>query len=299
VENAEELKLDNIRDFSYMPSSAFPAGPEITAKAKVSSEAEELVFCDRCGQPYYRNMHRCPLCGFANQQVRSAPKEPERVQRADNQPVVQVQGTQHSEITMIECLYCGISYPSNREICPGCWLTKPQQKVNVQIERTKRLLRELYTPPHSKGLQVGDLQRVPRGQQKKGPPEKSAGGLNDLSAVKDDRGLNQLYDPTVSDRIPSRADNEKIMTRIKQQDEARAAAHALALAFSGPAGWAILAGCAVAAGTAMAYLATQTMKAADAQKLLNDNIGQMPGNSRSVQRVGDLEMARRGIVGSP
>lgn len=82
-------------------------------------------------------------------------------------------------------------------------------------------------------------------------------------------------------------------------EHARAAAHALALAFTGPAGWAILAGCAVAAGAAMAYLATQTMKAADAQGVLNDSMGQMPGNSRSVQRAGDLEMARRGIVGSP
>lgn len=119
-------------------------------------------------------------------------------------------------VSVIECLNCGLSYPSDRKICPGCWLTRPQQAMNAEIKRTERLLREIHMP--SNAQTVGDLQGVPRGQQKK-DLDKPAG---DLTALKDDRPLDKLYDPRVSDRIPSRADNEKIMAKIKQQDEARA-----------------------------------------------------------------------------
>lgn len=79
-------------------------------------------------------------------------------------------------------------------------------------------------------------------------------------------------------------------------EKARAIAHAVAWALSGPAGWAILAAAAATAAVAIGWAASQIRDAADAQRDFNAAVAEMPAYpSRNIERAGEEGMFRRGV----
>ena len=79
-------------------------------------------------------------------------------------------------------------------------------------------------------------------------------------------------------------------------EKARAIAHAVAHALSGPAGWAILAVAATTAAVAIGWATSQIRDAADAQRDFNAAVAEMPPYpARNIERAGEEGMLRRGV----